>query len=131
MLDGRISEDSAVDLGDVITDEDEIIEELIKRGMCIPTAYLVITQKAGIYAPFVQNDKSCIGCNLVKFIQLYLVILVIRFYHKAYKEPAWALRTVDYSYMKNKIESILSLFVYCNLLTSGMFSQVQKALKWH
>lgn len=35
MLDGRISEDSAVDLGDVITDEDEIIEELIKRGMCI------------------------------------------------------------------------------------------------
>lgn len=30
--DGRISEDSAVDLGDVITDEDEIIEELIKRG---------------------------------------------------------------------------------------------------
>lgn len=62
MLDGRISEDSAVDLGDVITDEDEIIEELIKRGMCIPTAYLVITQKAGIYAPFVQNDKSCIGC---------------------------------------------------------------------
>lgn len=43
MLDGRISEDSAVDLGDIITDEDEIVEELIKRGMCIPTAYLVIT----------------------------------------------------------------------------------------
>ena len=42
MLDGRISEDSAVDLGDVITDEDEIIEELIKRGMCVPTAYLVL-----------------------------------------------------------------------------------------
>jgi len=42
MLDGRISEDSAVDLGDIITDEDEIVEELIKRGMCIPTAYLVI-----------------------------------------------------------------------------------------
>lgn len=30
--DGRISEDSAVDLGDLITDEEEIIEELIKRG---------------------------------------------------------------------------------------------------
>lgn len=30
--DGRISEDSAVDLGDIITDEEEIIEELIKRG---------------------------------------------------------------------------------------------------
>lgn len=32
ILDGRISEDSAVDLGDIITDEEEIIEELIKRG---------------------------------------------------------------------------------------------------
>ena len=31
-LDGRISEDSAVELGDIITDEEEIIEELIKRG---------------------------------------------------------------------------------------------------
>lgn len=31
--DGRISEDSAVDLGDIITDEDEIVEELIKRGV--------------------------------------------------------------------------------------------------
>lgn len=31
--DGRVSEDSAVDLGDVITDEEEIIEELIKRGV--------------------------------------------------------------------------------------------------
>ena len=63
MLDGRISEDSAVDLGDIITDEDEIIEELIKRGtcMCIPTAYLLMSQKAGIYASFVQNDKSCIN----------------------------------------------------------------------
>lgn len=60
MLDGRISEDSAVDLGDIITDEDEIIEELIKRGMC--TVYLVLTQKAGIHSPFVQNDKSCICC---------------------------------------------------------------------
>ena len=35
MLDGRISEDSAVDLADIITDEDEIVEELVKRGMCI------------------------------------------------------------------------------------------------
>lgn len=31
--DGRISEDSAVDVGDIITDEEEIIEELIKRGV--------------------------------------------------------------------------------------------------
>lgn len=31
--DGRISEDSAVELGDIITDEEEIIEELIKRGV--------------------------------------------------------------------------------------------------
>lgn len=40
ILDGRISEDSAVDLGDIITDEEEIIEELIKRG----TVHLTITQ---------------------------------------------------------------------------------------
>lgn len=33
LKDGRISEDSAVDLRDVITDEEEIIEELIKRGV--------------------------------------------------------------------------------------------------
>ncbi|RMX41349.1 hypothetical protein pdam_00012792 [Pocillopora damicornis] len=31
--DGRVSEDSAIDLGDVITDEEEIVEELIKRGV--------------------------------------------------------------------------------------------------
>lgn len=33
MNDGRISEDSAVDLGEIIADEEEIIEELIKRGV--------------------------------------------------------------------------------------------------
>ena len=32
-MEGRVSEDSAIDLGDVITDEEEIVEELIKRGM--------------------------------------------------------------------------------------------------
>lgn len=42
ILDGRISEDSAVDLGDIITDEDEIVEELIKRGMLIPSPYIAI-----------------------------------------------------------------------------------------
>lgn len=42
ILDGRTSEDSAVDLGDIITDEDEIVEELIKRGMLIPTPYIAI-----------------------------------------------------------------------------------------
>lgn len=58
--DGRISEDSAVDLGDIITDEDEIVEELIKRGVesfemalehWYEAAEYVMAQKKGIVSP--------------------------------------------------------------------------------